>query len=85
MTALITDGKSRRQFESWLLGFIYPVPGGTYAADYAFNDDLSELTVEEQKAHLARIKLRLLLDPRPCSWLIQRHRFLIEMTGAKNE
>lgn len=65
----MTDTELRHKFLDWL----YPVPDEGDSGDRRFHDDLLEMTDLELQCEFDRLKHRLLFDPNPTPWLIDRH------------
>lgn len=64
------------------LDHIYPVPAKGPADERYFHTDLVEMSSMDRRREWERARLRLLLDPKPHSWLIQRCDLL---TGSLND
>lgn len=80
----IPEGEQRRNVHERILELYCPVPSATDGTDYAFNTDVTEMSEGALKANLAQVKLRLLLDPSPCRWLLERFRLLAGMEEASH-
>ena len=58
--------------------YIYTVPiNGPFDAKY-FHADIPDMNETQCRREHERVRLRLLLDPRPCPWLLDRFDALAE-------
>ena len=67
------DFVTNEEFQNRLLRAIYPTPEEMdFGAQY-FHGDLADIPRPELHGEFKRIELRLLLDPQPTPWLLERY------------
>ena len=54
------------------LDLVYPVPPEVLPDEQYFHDDIPQMNDSQRRRELERVRLRLLLDPKPHSWLFER-------------
>ena len=75
-------GQSKLQ--KTFLYFIYPVPPEIPSDERYFYDDIPRMTHSELQCELDRALHRLMLDLKPCPWLLERIDRLREAVGHAN-
>ena len=59
-------------FLGLFLDCVYPVPPEMPPGEQYFHEDITEMNDSQRRRELERVRLRLLLDPKPHPWLLER-------------
>lgn len=79
---LLSEDQFVRRVRALVLDTFCAVPTLIEGDNRSFNEDISEMSLIERRAETERVRLRLLLDPMPCRWLLDR---LIALEGVREQ